>query len=218
MPVVIGDEMNAMLDAATGAAADMKIEVTEKYCFEAMRLVRATGKDPQPIINQALEILRRLYESAAKSDSAKAEQWRKRKIDVASEYEQPNGYQTGSAHYELCSYRYSVKQFADAEAACRRAIPLLEGCAADSPPCSRTFGDVLAFEGAALHAQDKFSESLEYLQRASARPDDGIHSVAKLAAMRLCANALLHLGRPGDAMSMNARAEEYAKSHPEAAQ
>ena len=72
MQVFPGDEIDAILDKATAAVRDLRVEQVEKYCLEAIRRARTTDEDRSATIRNALEILYEMYSGTAREQPEKA--------------------------------------------------------------------------------------------------------------------------------------------------
>jgi TonB family protein len=219
MPVFPGDEIDALLDAATMTVLDLKVEATEKYCFEAIQRARLSNEDHSYTIQDALRILYALYSRAAKADSSKSENLHKRLTAIMAEQEQPNAYWTAQAVFGLGGEYLSQKRFQDAGEQYARVISLLGPC--EEPPgtnyCSMLLGDALGYQAVVLYAQGKIGESLPFFEKAVVRPDGAIHEETEVVAMSIYSNALAQVGRVAEAAEAAKRLQEYQQAHPNAA-
>jgi tetratricopeptide (TPR) repeat protein len=219
MPVFPGDEIDALLDAATMTVLDLKVEATEKYCFEAIQRARLSNEDHSYTIQDALRILYALYSRAAKADSSKSENLHKRLTAIMAEQEQPNAYWTAQAVFGLGGEYLSQKRFQDAGEQYSRVISLLGPC--EEPPgtnyCSMLLGDALGYQAVVLYAQGKIGESLPFFEKAVVRPDGAIHEETEVVAMSIYSNALAQVGRVAEAAEAAKRLQEYQQAHPNAA-
>ena len=89
MQVFPGDEIDALLDAAMMTVRALKMEATQKYCFEAIQRARSSKEDHSYTIQDALRILYELYSRAANADVSKSEDVLKRMVAIMTEQEQP---------------------------------------------------------------------------------------------------------------------------------
>lgn len=218
VPVFPGDEIDALLDVAEMTVRDLKIETTQKYCFEAIQRARSSNEDRSDTIQDALRILYELYSRAANADASKSEEMHRRLTTIMAEQEKPNGYWTAQAVFGLGGEYLSKRSYPEAGEQYAHAIALLEPCV--DPPgtrfCSMLLGDVLGYQAIVLYAQGKHAQSLPFFERAISRPDGAIHEETKVSAMSIYANALTQLGRGAEAADAAKRSRDYQKTHPEA--
>jgi len=219
MPVFPGDEIDAQLDAAMMTARDLKVEATEKYCFQAIRRAQSAATDHAHTINDALEILYELYSRSSNADERKREDLYRRWATVAGQYEQPAGRWTAQANAGLAGYLMFAKRYPEAEECYRQALSALDRCIDPTGVriCTELQGDALGYLALILYAQGKLDESLPFFEKATARPDGAIHPEIKVIALALYSTALGQLGRGAEAKAVGERALEYQNTHPEAA-
>ena len=219
MPVFPGDDIDALLDAATMTVRDIKVETTEKYCFEAMQRAQSAGSDHTHTIANALQILYELYSRAGNADAGKREDFYKRWVKVASEYEKPPGQWTARSSADLGGYFMSAKRYPEAEQYYQRALSALDQCVdpVGVRICTELQGDVLGYQALTLYAQGKLDESLAFFQRASSRPEGAIHPEIKVISLTVYSRALGQLGKRAEAETVAKQALEYRNAHPEAA-
>ncbi len=218
--VLPGDEIDALLDAAWNTSFELKMEATQKYCFEAIERARLSKEDRSDTISSALDILYELYSQTAMADQSKSVELYTRRVAIMAEQERPNGSLTARSMVALGDAYLPSRRYSDALQQYSRAMALLEPCV-DAPGtrfCSMTIGDLLGRQAVALYAQGKITESLPYFEKAVARPDGAIHDEIKAVTLSLYAKALSQAGHPLEAADVATRYLEYQQTHPDAAQ
>ncbi len=219
MPVFPGDDIDALLDAATMTVRDLKVERTEKYCFEAIQRAQSAGTDHAHTVNDALKILDELYSRAGNADANKREDLNRRWVQVATEYEKPNGQWTARALADFGGYLMFSKHYSEAEQYYGRALSTLDHCVdpVGVRICTELEGDVLGYRALTLYAQGKLDESVPFFERAIGRPDGAIHPEIKVVSLVVYSKVLGQLGRSIEASAAAKEALEYQNTHPEAA-
>ncbi len=216
IPIVPGDEIDALLDAAETTVRDRKVDATEAYCFNAIQRAQHSEQDRSEAVTNALEILYRLYTTAGSADESKHEDYARRWVKAATQYETPNGQWTARANADLGIYLMNHKRFAEAEQCYQKALPLLGQCV--DPPgvriCTALQGDVAAYEALTLYSMAKLNESLPYFKQAVELPDGAIHPQVKAVSLIVYSQVLSQLGRTNEAQRLSKEATDYQNSHP----